>query len=146
MYEEQQGNCSRFRSDSLTAARSFLVSCEERFVQPRSQFEILSGEYRLTPSCMQSHNGSAFCAYRLLHRRMLDGAIRRFPGKTEQTVKSRNVLGGMLFDQRRYDDAETSFRRSLDILERAYEREHPNLVQDLNNLALLYRTQCRWRR
>lgn len=55
-----------------------------------------------------------------------------------------NQLAFSLEDQGRYVDAETLYRRSLAILEKALGPDHPNVGMSLNNLAALYKAQGRY--
>ena len=47
-------------------------------------------------------------------------------------------LGQLQYRQRRYDAAESPFRRSLAIRERRLGADHPGVVQSINNLAALH--------
>ncbi len=44
----------------------------------------------------------------------------------------------------KYAEAEPLFRRSLEIWEKALDKEHPNVAASLNNLAEIYRTQGKY--
>ncbi len=52
---------------------------------------------------------------------------------TDAAVSASSVL----YDLARYAEAEPVFRRDLDIFEKSYGPDHPNVARDLNNLASL---------
>jgi tetratricopeptide (TPR) repeat protein len=48
-----------------------------------------------------------------------------------------NNLGQLYFSQRRYEEAESSYRRALEIREKSLGPNHPDLAQTLNGYAAL---------
>src|SRR5262249_53900983 len=54
-----------------------------------------------------------------------------------------NNLGGVYYGMGRLAEAETLFRRSLEIREKTLGPDHPDVAIGLNNLAELYRAQGR---
>ena len=57
---------------------------------------------------------------------------------------SLNKQGNLYSDQGRYAEAESLYKRSLAIREKAFGPEHPLVATSLNNLASLYRNQGRF--
>jgi tetratricopeptide (TPR) repeat protein len=55
-----------------------------------------------------------------------------------------NQLGYYLDDRAQYEEAEPLYQRAIAIDEKALGPEHPGLATDLNNLALLYRSQGKY--
>ena len=53
-------------------------------------------------------------------------------------------MAALYWNQGRYADAEPLYQRSLAIWDKALGRDHPNVAQSLNNLALLYDSQGRY--
>jgi tetratricopeptide (TPR) repeat protein len=58
-------------------------------------------------------------------------------GLTEPTARLMNQLGGLLLQKALLAEAEPLMRRALDIKERSFGPEHPNVAIPLNNLAQL---------
>ena len=51
---------------------------------------------------------------------------------------------GALYNQGNYPQATIIFRRALDVAERTFGPDHPNVALSLNNLAALYITQSQY--
>ena len=68
----------------------------------------------------------------------------RFGPADPRLATSLNNLGVLYKTQGKYEEAESFYKRSLSIDEKALGAEHPDVATDLNNLALLYKIQGRF--
>jgi tetratricopeptide (TPR) repeat protein len=59
------------------------------------------------------------------------------------TITSVNNLGGLLFEQRKFADAEALFRKVLDARRRVQSDAHPDTLGTLSNLGRAIRAQSR---
>jgi tetratricopeptide (TPR) repeat protein len=59
-------------------------------------------------------------------------------GDPLQVASSLSSLGQLRYQQKDYVGAEDSFRRSLELRERALGSDHPTVISGINNLAALY--------
>ena len=67
-----------------------------------------------------------------------------FRGDDARLGLTQQWLGYVYQTQGRYADAEPMYRRSLAIYEKVLGRDHPDVADSLNNLAVLYRAQGRY--
>jgi tetratricopeptide (TPR) repeat protein len=77
------------------------------------------------------------------HCRILLGRLRDHPLEPKAT-RMMNRLATWRANRAEHSEAESLFKRSLAIREKALAPEHPGVATSLNNLALLYRTQGRY--
>ena len=57
------------------------------------------------------------------------------------TLDSINNLAGLLFDQRKYDEAEPLYREALEGRKRTLGNDHPSTFNSINKLANLLKEQ-----
>lgn len=80
-----------------------------------------------------------------LYRRALHTAERAFSEPNLELGLIMNNLGRVLYDQKKFSEAERFYERSLVVLHEALgEAEHPKLATPLSNLASLYLDQEKW--
>lgn len=68
-------------------------------------------------------------------------AVQRVPHKPIDVVKCQNSLARAFTLQARAEEAESMFKRSLDILRRAYGAKSPELVQTMLDLGSIYESE-----
>ena len=88
---------------------------------------------RAVPSARPLGRGRHLVPAQPRHPRESDG-----PGHPD-VAQTLNNLAGLYQAQARYQEAETLYRRSIAIIEKALGSGHPSIASPLNNLAELYR-------
>ncbi len=70
--------------------------------------------------------------------------IRKYKFEFEEAAGLLNEAGTYQYERALYSEAETMFRRALEIKEKSLGKDHPDVAMSLNNLAGLYHTQGKY--
>ncbi len=133
---------------NIDEARKRTDYLKERFaiaLQQDAPFNEILGQI-VIPAVKSLHDAGAMLEARELRSWMLEQLPESYLQKPDAPNSGENLsdLALIYYAQGKYEQAEPLFLRAIEIVEKAFGKDHPQFATHLNNLAELYRAQGKY--